>query len=389
MSLLSRDKKFGQSIGLIDLGSGSVSLVVLNADNRITFSAGKTFPARASDNLVTFLTEASGAIKTMLAEMPASLNPRPSRYSIILPAPLFMAVSKTLSQTADQTFTFNQAKLQDIARQSATEYLEKEELLFSALAPDKNVLIENKVMSLEINDYPVSAPTGQKIKSFRAKQYLSLGSQKVLFQLAEAIKVSTQVNQIDFQTFPLVAYQALDHLLQANPDDYLILDAGGELTDLIAVHNRHFSSHFSFPYGLNFLLKKIAASANTSLVEAGATLRLYYEGKLEPTARDRLTDLLIAERKVWLDYFLTALKKISEKTFIFPHIYLLGDDYANFFFREFLRDEAIQALVINRVALRLSTAESLLNLLPEELKMNASASSLLRLVVVFLSANPK
>ncbi|MEK7091540.1 MAG: hypothetical protein AAB900_00985, partial [Patescibacteria group bacterium] len=136
-------------------------------------------------------------------------------------------------------------------------------------------------------------------------------------------------------------------------------------------------------------LKKIAASANTSLVEAGATLRLYYEGKLEPTARDRLTDLLIAERKVWLDYFLTALKKISEKTFIFPHIYLLGDDYANFFFREFLRDEAIQALVINRGALRLSTAESLLNLLPEELKMNASASSLLRLVVVFLSANPK
>ncbi|OJI08048.1 hypothetical protein BK005_01515 [bacterium CG10_37_50] len=389
MSFFSWPKKTKQSIGLIDLGSGSVSLVIVNSTGQIIWSALKTFKSRASDNLETFLTEAEDVIKTSLAEIPLTLNPKPEKYQIILPAPLFLAVSKTLSQNSDQAWLFDQTKLDVLASKSASDYLAKEPLLFSVLKGDKNVLIENKVMSLEINGYPMKTALRQKIKFFRAKQYLSLGSKKVLSRLADAVKVSTQVNQIKFATFPLLAYQALDHLLEAKPDDYLILDAGGELTDLIAVHNRHFSSHFSFPYGLNYLLKKIATGANTNLTEAGESLRLYYEGKLETKARDRLTDILVVEQKIWLDYFIQALKKISEQTFIFPHIYLLGDDYANFFFREFLRDEAIQALVINRGSLRLSTAESLLNLLPKELKMNSSASPLLRLVAVFLANNPK
>lgn len=389
MSLLSRDKKLGQSLGLIDLGSGSVSLAVLNADGRIIFSATKTFAARAADSLDIFLSEAAAGISAVLAEMPAGQNPKPERYSIVLPAPLFVTVSKTLSQSSDEAFPFDQSKLQSLLSQSAAEYLQQEAPLFPALAPDTNVLIENKLMSLAINGYPVAAASRQKIKIYRAKQYLSLGSKKALTRLSDAISAATQVNKIEFQTFPLAAYQALDFLLQDTPNDYLILDVGGELTDLVAVHNRHFSTHFSFPYGLNFLLKKIAGGSNTSLAEAGATLRLYYEGKLESAARDRLTDLLLAERKLWLDYFLQALKKIGEQTFIFPHIYLLGDDYANFFFREFLRDDAIQALVINRGPLHLSTAESLLNLLPEELKMNQSASPLLRLMAAFLAIKSK
>lgn len=389
MSFLSRNKKLGQSLGLIDLGSGSVSLAVLNADGRIIFSATKTFTARAADSLDIFLTEAATGISAVLAEMPAGQNPKPERYSLVLPAPLFVAVSKTLSQTNEQAFPFDQGKLQSLLSQSAAEYLQQEAPLFPALAPDANVLIENKLMSLAINGYPVATASRQNIKTYRAKQYLSLGSKKALTRLADAVSATTQINQVEFQTFPLAAYQALDYLLQDIPNDYLILDVGGELTDLVAVHNRHFSTHFSFPYGLNFLLKKIAGESKTSLSEAGATLRLYYEGKLESVARDRLTDLLLTERKLWLDYFLQALKKIGEQTFIFPHIYLLGDDYANFFFREFLRDDAIQALVINRGSLHLSTAESLLNLLPEELKMNRSASPLLRLMAASLAVKSK
>ncbi|MFA6416173.1 MAG: hypothetical protein WCW56_01665 [Candidatus Paceibacterota bacterium] len=386
MSFFSRGKKEKESlvVGLIAIGSGGIEAAIAQ-NGAIVFSAKKDLTSSARDSIENFSTAIYQGLTEVLTELQKSSAPKPTAYHCILPAPLFINGIKTLEVNKDQPFLVDKKLIDSLMAESVKSFMADQTPLFTQFTGDTNRLIENDIFTAELNGYRVNDCLGQKTKSLKLIHGLSYGSNKIMSEIEKTIKAGTQQENIRFHTFPATAFMGLDALLGNDRDDYLVIDAGGEFTDIAVVHDRALVTHFSFPYGFNFMRRSLAESLGSTPADVVSTIKLYFQNKLTDDARVKFEAVVAKERKAWLEYFLAAFNNISATTFVFPTIYLLGDELSTLFIQDFIRDPALQELVINKKYFNLSTVAALLNLSPIKSTMFTGASPFLNLVAPVFS----
>ena len=380
-----KDKTRKASIGLIAIGSGGLEVAVVASGGQIIFSAGKDYIKTAGDNVAKFSSTISQTLNNVLSELQKSPIAKPIEYHCVLPAPLFLNTIRELEIKKNQPFIIEQKMIDHLLAESVVNFMAEKEIVSSGLVDDKNRLIENDIYQTELNGYRQTNILGQKVKELKLLQGLSYGSDQILKSFEEMIVATTHAKKIHFHTFPSTIFKAVDALIGAERDDYLVIDAGGEFTDIVVVHDRAPVTHFSFPYGLNSLGRNLAEQTKTSPTEAISTLKLYFQNKLTNEARDSFQKVLAGERQKWLDYFNKAFSAIAEETFIFPQVYLLGDDLSVFFVRDFLNDPSLRQLVLNKNEFHLSTIDSHLKSSSKKITMFNGRSSFIDLVAPIFS----
>jgi len=370
--------------GLIAIGSGGIE-VAIAVDGAIVFSAKKDLTSSARDSIENFSSAIYQGLAEVLTELQKSSAVKPTSYHCILPAPLFINGIKTIEVAKDQPFVVSQKMIDQLMADSVKEFMADQPPLFTQLVGDTNRLIENDIFTAELNGYAVAQCLGLKTKNLKLMHGLSYGSAQILSAIEKTITAGTQQEKIRFHTFPAAAFLGLDAILGNDRDDYLIIDAGGEFTDLAVVHDRALITHFSFPYGFNFMRRSLADSLGTVPAEISSTINLYFQNKLADPARVKFEAVIAKERQAWLGYFLEAFKAVSATTFVFPTIYLLGDDLSALFIQDFIKDPSLQEIVINKKYFNLSTITALLNSSPIKTTMFTGASPLLNLVAPVFS----
>lgn len=374
------------STGLIAIGSGGIEAAIA-IGGTIVFSAKKDLVSSARDSIENFTSAINSGLKDILVELQKSSSPKPRFFHCILPAPLFINGIKTIEVVKDKPFVIDQKLIDELLAESVKNFTAGQPPLFTQFTGDTNRLIENDIFTAELNGYRTDKCLGLKAKSLRLMHGLSYGSAKVLSEIENTIKAGTQQESIRFHTFPAAAFLGLDALLGNGRDDYLIVDAGGEFTDIAVVHDRALMTHFSFPYGFNFMRRNLAESLGTTPLGVETTIKLYFQNKLTEEARNRFEAVIDRERQAWLKYFLEAFNAISATTFVFPTIYLFGDELSTLFIKDFLQDQSLQELVINKKYFNLSTILALLNSSPIKTTMFSGASPFLNLVAPIFSKN--
>lgn len=378
------EKEESNLVGLIAVGSAGVEVASVKNGN-IIFSAKKELSNYSQDNITNFYQAICSGLTAILDELQKNPSEKPKSFYCILPSPLFVNAVKTLEIIETQPFIVTQKLIEQTIEKSVKNFLADKPILFTQFTDDSNRLIENDIFYFEVNGYRLENYLGVKTKNLKLVHSISYGSNKILTEIEKTIKSATQQEEIYFNTFPVAAFRSIDALIGQDRDDYLIIDAGGEFTDIAVVHDRSLVTHFSFPYGFNSMCQNLAKNLNTTPSETISTMKLYFQNKLTDEARGEFETVTAKEKEIWLKYFLEAFKTISATTFIFPTTFIFGDEFSTLFVQDFLKDHSLQGLVINKSDFRLSTATALLNSLSIKIKMVPSASPFINLIAPIFS----
>jgi hypothetical protein len=175
--------------------------------------------------------------------------------------------------------------------------------------------------------------------------------------LTAAIRERTGITP-EFHSFSYAEYNALRDLYHQN-DNFLVVDVGGEITDLTTVARGQIVDSAAFSMGQNFLIKWLAEAWPSTPDEILSLIKLYLAGQMDPDIKIKIEGLLTRIKGEWLKEFRSALARSAEHHIIPAKIFLIGDSEAAKIFLTWLQAEnlseytlAPQAVAVNFIEAR-------------------------------------
>ena len=154
---------------------------------------------------------------------------------------------------------------------------------------------------------------------------MSLGIGSVQTKIEEEVLENFGDISLSFGTFPFVAFQVLNSTLDSQ-EGLILVDIGGEVTDISLIRKNCLEETISFPRGKNFLLKRIASEFKTFSQEANSILQTYLKGHSLKSDSEKISKIIEEVKRDWGNFFETAIKNISEKGPLSQNLFLMGDE---------------------------------------------------------------
>jgi hypothetical protein len=134
-----------------------------------------------------------------------------------------------------------------------------------------------------------------------------------------------------------------------NNDSYLLLDIGGEVTDIGIVSNGIIKDSLSFPYGRQTLFRNISKKLNIELRDVYQMFSLFTQDILRQEDKIKFTPVLESQREIWGKFFKDTIKTLPE-TSILPNIIFLtiDADVKDWFAKIINNGEYIQSTALDK-----------------------------------------
>ncbi len=341
MGFLLQEKR--RQIAIIDIGSASVGLAIVNLDQKnppeILYNYRSRANIRPDSAFKIFIQGILDCLEESLNSTTLE-NFKIDEVAVFLASPFYICQSNIINQKEEKPFTVIPKRVSAILNEKAEAFRQDNKVLYPELNNDQTIIIDNYLMQTKLNGYVVNSPYGYKVNSLYLSQYVSLGSLPVLNKFKEIIAKKLPRKKISFFTFSWSAFTFFKQWQKLK--DYTILDVTGEMTDLNVITNGYLNEVASFPKGRNFLLKSLAEKLNTTPAEVNSSLYLFLEEKMDNAAEIKMQKALEELKEEWLQGLDLALKNIMESVLLPEQIYLVGDDAVTEVFSKWLSDERLR-----------------------------------------------
>ena len=331
-------KESGERVLVIHIGSGTVvgAFVALSSGRATLLSSTSVDIAIAPDAASADLERETGkSLTEMLARVRMLGLGAPHRIMVYLGSPWYASQVRVARMSRETAFIASKSLLSDMISRELKAF-EEEELKASFAAGSPLRAIESKTVQVKLNGYPTTAPLGLSARELELSIFVSVAPERVLAAIETVIEREFK-QKISFGTF-LSASFAVTRDFFPHLDDYLLIDVGGEITDVALVREGTLVRSCSFPRGRNFLLRKLSTGINRTIPESICTL--YREDKVEESIKTACTDILKEAKDQWLDSFQKALFSGASELSV-PDTVLLsvGSDIAPWFIETIRREE--------------------------------------------------
>lgn len=316
------------------IGSSSVcaALVRVNRNGlpNIIFSLTEPIAPLDKINVKNFLTQTMRVFDTVGKKISTSSFGAPKKIFCILSSPWYISQNRTIKLEKNTPFVFN-SKLAD-------SLLEKEIKLFEEEHLAKYVNSENKIRALEVkniktmlNGYEISDPCDQKAKSLEMTLFISISGEDVLSKIENITMKHFHTKEIIFSSFLMSSF-AVVRDMYTTADDFLLIDIGGEVTDISMVKKNLLRESISYPMGRNFILRGISSNLDLNLDEAKSLFFLFKDGHAEDKTQRKLEPVMNDLKNEWLKKFQSSLANLSKDISMPATIFITIDqEYSNFF----------------------------------------------------------
>ncbi len=261
----------------------------------------------------------------------------PKKVFCVLSSPWYVSQTRTIVFKKNTPFIFN-SKLAD-------SLIEKEVKLFEEENSGKETNTNNKVLPIELknmqtmlNGYRVTKPLNQKARELEMTVFISVSEEEVLEKIKEIIGRHFYPQNIRFSSFAIASF-AVARDLFIEQDDFLLMDVGGEVTDISMIKKDVLRSSISFSLGSNFLIRGVASLLDCSLSEAVSYISLYKDGHMSDSALSKIEPVINKLKKEWLARFQESLVDLSNDISIPSTIFLTIDQDLAGFFTETIKSE--------------------------------------------------
>ncbi|KKU68134.1 MAG: hypothetical protein UX89_C0007G0030 [Parcubacteria group bacterium GW2011_GWA2_47_16] len=283
------------------------------------------------------------------------------------------------SETKVLTLKFSQRSL--ITEAVIEELISSEEKSFekrfegTAVEELTHELLERKILEMRLNGYPTGKPYGKWASELEIRMFSSIISSSTLQKMKKLIAKSFSEVVPRFHTFSAVAFTSLRDLFP-EIQNFLIVQVGGEVSDIAIIKRGVITEVASAPCGHNSLIRafgKICENHPECTLEG--LIKIHGEVGIQTTEQKKV-EVAVAETKaVWLDHFNTAISNFSEETFLPKVVFLLEERPYTSLFEVFLKEAessqftaTAEPFVINTIdeSMASTFAEFDKNVLPDE-----------------------
>ncbi len=333
---------------VIDVGSSSVGGALFWAQGsgvpEIIFSIREPIALEKEINPERFLSLTAKALEILAGKIAGRGLGAPKKIFCVLSSPWYASQTRTISMQKNTPFVFN-SKLADSLIAKEIGLFEEEHLKKYIEGGSKIVAIELKNMKTTLNGYVTTQPFNQKAQELGMVMFISMSGEQVLQKIKEAVGSHFNCDHIKFSSFTIASFTVARDLF-AHQEDFLLIDIGGEVTDIAMVKKEVLHESASFPLGPNFIIRGVAAELNCGLNEAKSLVSLYKDGHADGEAEQRIGPIIIKLRSEWLKKFQESLASLSSDISIPSTIFVSVDQDLADFFTETIKTEQLSQYIL-------------------------------------------
>lgn len=261
----------------------------------------------------------------------------PSRIFCILLSPWYISQTRVINFKKNTPFVFTPKLADDLIKKEVgflqEEYFKKYKNIGNSIR-----LIELKNIKITLNGYETEKPLNKKAKELEMAVFLSMSAEEVCKKIEETIIKRFSFKEIKFSSFTMVSF-AVVRDMYTHQENFLLINVGGEITDISMVKNNVLRESTSFPLGINFMIRAVASTMRCSLSEAKSLISLFKDGHASVSAAQSLEPIIAKLKSEWLLKFQESLSNLSSDISIPAFIYITMDKDLVDFFSEIIRTE--------------------------------------------------
>ncbi len=335
MKIFSKSKKEKETLVLVfDVGSSSIggSLFVRQSSGapKIVYTMRELIRLEEALDHQRFFEATLKTLREVAGKICLSGYGRPSEVFCVLSSPWFASQTRVIQLEKNTPFVFT-SKLAD-------SLIEKEMKLFQEehakkYGEDMNRVrpIELRTMSTTLNGYKTSKPFNQKAKELEMSIFISMSQESLLRELEKSIIRHFNVDEIKFISFTMASF-AVARDMFVNQESFLLVNIGGEVTDISMVKKEVIRESISFPIGENFITRKLSKDLKVTFEEASSFMTMYREGHMADNILKKFDPIMTEIRTEWLKNFQESLRNLTNDISIPATIFItVNKDLADFF----------------------------------------------------------
>lgn len=333
MGIFSKFKKENELFLVINFGSSSVGGALFFVEKsgmpKIIFSIRESIPIEKEIDPERFLFLANQSLEKVINKIHDAKLGAPDKIFCVLSSQWCITQTRIINYKKNSPFVFTD-KLAYGLIQKEVKFFEDEHLM--KYGGDNLIrTIELKNIQINLNGYETAEPLGKKAKELAMTVFVSLAEEKILGKIESIIKKYFHFDKIKYSSFALSSF-TVTRDLHKEEEDFLLVDIGGEITDIFMVKKSMLLESISFPLGRNFLTRGVSSQLRCSLAEADSLISLYKDGHAEESTAKKLNVIMNKLRGEWLKKFQESLINLSVDISIPSTIYTIIDkDFADFF----------------------------------------------------------
>ncbi len=247
---------------------------------------------------------------------------KPDLAVIVFSSPYYVSQTKIIRSIHQKPFEITRKFLDHLVDEEA-DSMKKEWTGGYASKEQMIEILEKEAMGYKLNGYFTGDPFGKKAKTVELSVNISLGIKEIHDKLKDCINHSFGEMEILFKTFPVMAFKALKMALDISKG-LLLVDIGGEVTELALINDDILKETASFPLGENFLIRRIASAFHFSLEESVSLLGQYARGDLHDDTREKVKKIIGEAGQKWCEFFNKSLEGFSDFSFLPQNRLIIG-----------------------------------------------------------------
>ncbi len=274
---------------IIDIGSASVGacLAVFKEGEKPTLTHVKRTSLQTDsrgglDNIQALALE---ALKKTLSMLPDT--PRPSAIRVVFAAPWYASEIKVIVSESPKPLK--------IGRATVTHALEKQRSEDAKKTRRGRHLLESVVNQIYVNGYPTALHKTVQGTVLKVNLYESEADSDFVEAIQKSLQSIFRHVPQHFHTFPFVAFAALRALREE--DNFILIDIGGEITDVAIGDQGALRFMGSFPKGASSLVREITGGG--SYADATSRLILFVRNELSPEETATFSKIFTNSANAW------------------------------------------------------------------------------------------
>lgn len=343
--IFSQSPKKDELILVFDIGSSSVGGALFYIQKsgipKIIFSIREPVTLEQevdADRLLLLTTKSLEAVASKISTKGVGA---PKKIFCVLSSPWYASQTRIISLKKNTPFLFN-SKLADSLITKEISLFEEEHLKKYVDAGSKIIAIELKNMKTTLNGYDTPEPTNKKTKELEMTMFISMSGEQVLEKIKSVVCRYFGCESIKFSSFTMASFTVARDIF-ANHENFLLIDIGGEVTDISMIKKEIVRESTSFPLGPNFIIRGVAKELNSTLDEAKSLISLYKDGHADGKMEQKLDSVVGRLSTEWLKKFQESLAGLSNDISIPATIFVNVDqDLADFFSETIKTDQLNQ-----------------------------------------------
>lgn len=346
------EKKKENIIAIFDIGSGSVGGAIVRIPNdgkhipTIIKSVRAEVISREELDFKTFTSDMLDALGSTARMLYDSKLGAPEEIHCVLASPWYLSETRVVKLAREHSFAFTQKIADELLEKEILSLKEDYDKKYGNVKTTPQV-IEHNVMGVSLNGYLVDDPFGKRSRSVEMHLAISLSPKSVLDKIEKTISNTFHHIPVTFSSFVMSSYLAVREKY-ITPDSYLLLDIGGEITDVAIITKGILKASLSFPFGKKTFFKYICTKLEIEERDAVELFNLYSTGTLSDRKKKKAEQLFQSIENSWGEAFRACIGTLPHTLRLPSTIFLTADSDIRGWFVDVVRNEPfIQSMVVD------------------------------------------